>query len=170
MSKKIKQAISVNQETATDSRTGPPTLTDLKNSATIDNLLDWYTINNIVVSDISDTYLPTLAIVICKELYKFIANKSLPISQNCCRIDPRQLLGVIKLCDPRRYKHRDIDSLVFYLWGIIKAHDPTIDVPANYLQKRDCNETISETVRSSNALFLEWKNEQSRTRCRLLNN
>ena len=39
-SKKIKQAISVNQETATNSCTGPPSLTDLKDSLTIDNFLD----------------------------------------------------------------------------------------------------------------------------------
>ena len=161
---KIQQAISVNQDTATNSCTGSPSLTDLKDSLTIDNFLDCYTIKDVVVLDILDTYLPTLAIVICKELYKFIANKSLTISQIGCQINPRKLLGVINSCDPRRYKHQDIDLLVFYLWGIIKGHAPTHDVPQNYLQKTECNATISKTVRSSNALFLQWKNIQLKNR------
>ena len=81
---KIQQAISVNQDTATNSCTGPPSLTDLKDSPTIENFLDWYTIDDVVVSDILDTHLPTLAIVIRKELYEFIANKSLAVSQIGC--------------------------------------------------------------------------------------
>ena len=92
-----------------------------------------------MVLDILDTYLPTSAIVIRKELYEFIANKSLAVSQIGCQINPRKLLGVIKSCDARRYKHQDIDLLVCYLWGIVKGHAPDSNLPKNYLQKTKFN-------------------------------